>query len=75
MAIEAVVASWSGFAAHSITLLAFGLDSVIELVSAGVLIRRLTVELKHGQHFSEEAEHGAGKIGIFCSLLSRPMSS
>jgi divalent metal cation (Fe/Co/Zn/Cd) transporter len=63
MAIEAVVASWSGFAAHSITLLAFGLDSVIELVSAGVLIWRLTVELKHGQHFSEEAEQRAGKIG------------
>ncbi|PNE12226.1 MAG: cobalt transporter [Beijerinckiaceae bacterium] len=63
MAIEAVVASWSGFAAHSITLLAFGLDSVIELVSAGVLIWRLTVELKHGQHFSEEAEQRAGKTG------------
>ena len=63
MAIEAVVASWSGFAAHSITLLAFGLDSVIEIVSAGVLIWRLTIELRHGQHFSEQAEHHAGRIG------------
>jgi divalent metal cation (Fe/Co/Zn/Cd) transporter len=63
MAIEAVVATWSGFAAHSITLLAFGLDSVIEIVSAGVLIWRLTVELKHGQNFSEEAEQRAGRIG------------
>jgi divalent metal cation (Fe/Co/Zn/Cd) transporter len=63
MAIEAAVASWSGFAAHSVTLLAFGLDSIIELVSAGVLIWRLTLELKHGQHFSEEAEQRAGKIG------------
>jgi divalent metal cation (Fe/Co/Zn/Cd) transporter len=63
MAIEAVVATWSGFAAHSITLLAFGLDSVIEIVSAGVMIWRLTVELKHGQNFSEEAEQRAGRIG------------
>jgi divalent metal cation (Fe/Co/Zn/Cd) transporter len=63
MAIEAVVAIWSGFEAHSITLLAFGLDSIIELVSAGVLIWRLTVELKHRQHFSEEAEHHASRVG------------
>lgn len=63
MEIEAVVAIWSGFAAHSVTLLAFGLDSIIELVSAGVLIWRLTVELKHGQNFSEEAEQRACKIG------------
>jgi divalent metal cation (Fe/Co/Zn/Cd) transporter len=63
MAIEAVVAIWSGFEAHSITLLAFGLDSIIELVSAGVLIWRLTVELKHRRHFSEEAEHHASRVG------------
>jgi divalent metal cation (Fe/Co/Zn/Cd) transporter len=63
MAIEAVVAIWSGFEAHSITLLAFGLDSIIELVSAGVLIWRLTVELKHRRHFSEEAEHHASRLG------------
>jgi divalent metal cation (Fe/Co/Zn/Cd) transporter len=63
MTIEAIVASRSGFAAHSVTLLAFGLDSIIELVSAGVLIWRLTIELKHGHDFSEEAEQRAGKIG------------
>jgi len=38
MAIEAAVALASGIAARSITLVAFGLDSVIELASAGVLI-------------------------------------
>jgi divalent metal cation (Fe/Co/Zn/Cd) transporter len=63
LAIEAVVPIWSGFAAHSITLLAFGLDSVIEIASAGVLIWRLTIELRHGQHFSEQAEHSASRIG------------
>jgi divalent metal cation (Fe/Co/Zn/Cd) transporter len=63
MVIEAAVALWSGYIAHSITLLAFGLDSVIELISAGVLVWRLTVELRHGQEFSEDAEQRASKIG------------
>jgi divalent metal cation (Fe/Co/Zn/Cd) transporter len=63
MVIEAAVALWSGYTSHSITLLAFGLDSVIELVSAGVLVWRLTIELRHGQVFSESAEHRASKIG------------
>ena len=38
MVIEAVVAIAAGIAAHSITLTAFGLDSVIELISAGVFL-------------------------------------
>ncbi len=63
MVIEAAVALWSGYMAHSITLLAFGLDSVIELISAGVLLWRLTIELRHGQAFSEAAEQRASKIG------------
>jgi len=63
MVLEAVVALWSAYVAQSITLLAFGLDSVIELISAGVLVWRLTVELRHGQSFSEEAERYASKVG------------
>jgi divalent metal cation (Fe/Co/Zn/Cd) transporter len=63
MVIEAIVAIASGLAAHSITLLAFGLDSVIELISAGVLIWRLTIELQRGQKFSEDAEQRASRIG------------
>jgi divalent metal cation (Fe/Co/Zn/Cd) transporter len=63
MAVEAAVAIASGLAAGSITLLAFGIDSLIELVSAGVLIWRLTVELRHGQAFSEDAERLASRIG------------
>ena len=38
MLIEASVAIGAGVAAHSVTLLAFGIDSLIELVSAIVLI-------------------------------------
>ena len=63
MTIEAVVAIASGVAADSLVLIAFGLDSVIELASAGVLIWRLSVELHHGKSFSEHAERTASRIG------------
>lgn len=63
MVIEAVVAVVSGVAAGSVLLLAFGLDSLIELASACVLIWRLSVELRRGQAFSESAEHLASQIG------------
>jgi len=63
MVIEAAVAVASGLVAHSITLIAFGADSVIELISAFVLIWRLTVELHRGQEFSAAAEERASKIG------------
>jgi divalent metal cation (Fe/Co/Zn/Cd) transporter len=63
MIIEAAVAIGAGVAAHSITLLAFGVDSLIELASAGVLIWRLNVELRRGQSFSESAERSASRIG------------
>jgi divalent metal cation (Fe/Co/Zn/Cd) transporter len=63
MVIEGAVAISAGWAAGSLTLMAFGLDSVIELVSAAVLIWRLNVELRHGQAFSERAEHTASRTG------------
>ena len=63
MIVEAVVAVAAGIVAGSLTLFAFGLDSVIELASAGVLIWRLTVELRRGQVFSGRAERTASKIG------------
>src|SRR5664279_5545087 len=63
MVIEAVVAIGWGIVCGSLVLLAFGLDSVIELISAGVLVWRLSVELRHGHVFSENAERVAGRIG------------
>ena len=63
MSLEAVVAIGSGLAAQSLVLVAFGLDSLIELASAGVLVWRLTVELRHGQKFAEAAEQRAARIG------------
>jgi divalent metal cation (Fe/Co/Zn/Cd) transporter len=63
MAIEAAVAIGFGIAAGSLTLTAFGIDSLIELISAAVLIWRLTVELHRGQLFGEKAEKTASRIG------------
>jgi divalent metal cation (Fe/Co/Zn/Cd) transporter len=56
------VAIGAAVAAASLTLLAFGLDSLIEIASALVLIWRLTVELRHGQAVSEQAETTASRI-------------
>ena len=63
MTVEAAVAIASGIAANSLTLVAFGIDSVIELASAGILVWRLTVELRRGQTFAESAERKASRIG------------
>lgn len=48
MIFEGAVAIGAGIAAESLTLTAFGLDSVIELASASLLIWRLNVELRQG---------------------------
>jgi divalent metal cation (Fe/Co/Zn/Cd) transporter len=63
MVIEAGVALGSGIVAHSLTLSAFGMDSLIELVSAGVLLWRLMLELRHGAAFDERIERRAGRLG------------
>lgn len=63
LSIEGGVALGSGIAANSLVLVAFGMDSVIEVASGGVLLWRLTVELQHGKSFAEDAERMAARIG------------
>lgn len=64
MTIEAIGAIGAGLLARSTLLLAFGIDSVIELVSAGVLLRRLKLEAAGGDTCKIEAtEATAGRIG------------
>ncbi len=63
MTVEGVVAIGAAPAAGSLTLMAFGFDSVIELASAVVPMWRLDVELRLGQRFSEHAERTARRIG------------
>lgn len=72
MVVEAVVAVWGGIRSNSTSLVAFGLDSVIELVSAGVLIWRLRVELQNGEVFAEHAEETARRIagGLLLALAA-----
>jgi hypothetical protein len=59
MVVEAAVALAAGVTAGSISLIAFGLDSLIELASAG----RLNVELRRGRSVAEMAERTASRIG------------
>ncbi len=63
MAVEGAVAIASAITVNSLILLAFGIDSFIELTSACVLMWRLTVELRHGRIFAETAERRASRIG------------
>ena len=72
MVIEAAVAVASGIAARSITVIAFGLDSVIELASAGILIWRLSSELRFGCEVSEPAERIARRVagGLLFALAT-----
>jgi divalent metal cation (Fe/Co/Zn/Cd) transporter len=46
MVIEAALAIGSGLIAHSLALVAFGEDSIIELIAGAVLLWRLTIEAK-----------------------------
>ncbi len=77
MGVEMVVALWAGVTAHSGALIAFGVDSFIELASAGVLLWRLTVEIKRGQDFSEAAEATASRIagGLLFALAAYVVAS
>jgi divalent metal cation (Fe/Co/Zn/Cd) transporter len=77
MVVEAAVAIWSGMQAGSISLIAFGIDSLIELASAGVLIWRLTIELRHGRAFAENAERVASRLagGLLFALAAYVMAA
>lgn len=72
MAVEAGVAIASGVRAGSVSLLAFGIDSLIELASAAVLIWRLTVELRRGAVMAEVAERLASRVagGLLLALAA-----
>jgi divalent metal cation (Fe/Co/Zn/Cd) transporter len=77
MTIEAAVAIGSGIIAHSLTLMAFGADSVIELLSAAVLLWRLRVELRQGERFPETIEHRAARLaaGLLFALAAYVIAS
>jgi divalent metal cation (Fe/Co/Zn/Cd) transporter len=75
MAAEAIIALWAGAAARSGLLTAFGLDSVIELVSGGVLLWRLSVDAGGGRlDRVDRAERTAawivsGSLALLCAYI------
>ncbi len=71
MIVEAIVALTAGLLARSVLLTAFGFDSVIELVTGGVLLWRLSTEARGGSLVRvERAENRAAWVtGIGLVLL------
>jgi len=71
MFVEAAVSLGAGLVAGSLLLTAFGLDSVIELASGAILLWRLSVDARGGDHARvAQAEHRAAwVVGIALALL------
>ena len=66
MVVEAAVSIGAGIAASSLLLVVFGADSIVELISAGVLFWRLSLEACSGEgdeHVMEAVEQRASRIG------------
>ncbi|GAC1324773.1 MAG: cation transporter [Chloroflexota bacterium] len=72
MVLEAAVALGAGIVARSFLLTAFGVDSVIELVSGSILLWRLSLESRGGDvERVDDAEHRATwfvavTLGLLC---------
>ena len=72
MSLEAVLSLGAGIAAHSVLLAAFGVDSLIELLSAAIVLWRLRVEAHSGDfHQVENSEKRAAwvtvvALGLLC---------
>lgn len=71
MVLEAIVSIGAGILAGSLLLVAFGLDSVIELVSGGILLWRLTVEAKGGtlERVERAEQRAAWVVAVSLALL------
>ena len=67
--LEMVVALWAGVGANSVALIAFGLDSIIELVAGAVLIRHLSQEWKGGEDVGRERK-ALRLVGVTFFLLA-----
>ena len=66
---EAGVSFWAGIQAGSVALLAFGLDSIVELLAGGILVWRLTGEREELEE--QSAERSARRlVGLSFFLLA-----
>ncbi len=75
MVVEMAVSIGAGLAARSVLLIAFGLDSLLELVSGGILLWRLSTENRGGdlgsvRHAEQKAAWVvAGSLGLLCAYV------
>jgi divalent metal cation (Fe/Co/Zn/Cd) transporter len=73
MVIEAAVAVGAGIAAGSLLLIAFGIDSAIELASAVIVFRRFRLEFtgnfENALHGADEIERKAARVAGYLLLL------
>ncbi len=65
-AVEAAVALWAGVHAGSVVLVGFGLDSIIELAAASVLLWRLSLESRGVSE--DQLEHAEERVQRFVGL-------
>jgi divalent metal cation (Fe/Co/Zn/Cd) transporter len=72
MVIEAAVAIGSGIIAHSLALVAFGADSIIELIAGAVLLWRLTIEAREASlaRVNRAEKISSWVVGIALLLLA-----
>jgi divalent metal cation (Fe/Co/Zn/Cd) transporter len=65
-----VVALWAGVSTGSVALMAYGLDSIIELIAGGALIWRLGKSWSDDHHESQAERRAEQLVGITFFLLS-----
>ncbi len=72
MVIEAAVGIGSGIIAHSLSLVAFGADSIIELIAGAVLLWRLTIEARGANltRVNKAEKSSSWVVGIALLLLA-----
>lgn len=70
MVVEAAVALSVGFATRSVSLQGFGLDSIVELASGGILLWRLLVEQRGGAFERIEAAERRAAFVTAVSLFA-----
>ncbi len=70
MAVESVGAVTAGVLAHSIALTGFGLDSMLELLSALLVLRRLRAELRDGTTDEHSERRALRAIAVSFFVLS-----
>jgi divalent metal cation (Fe/Co/Zn/Cd) transporter len=71
MVIEMLVSISAGLAAHSLLLTAFGVDSLIELVSGGTLLWRLQMQISGGdlERVKRAEQRAAWIVAVSLALL------